>query len=75
MPGRAAPAGRVSIEPGPNGPVPIEKGPKLPTGGYDVTHGTPVVALTPEGEAPVLWTEGTSAAKLAEDVTRMLRAG
>jgi protein SCO1 len=55
--------------------VPIEKGPRLDTGGYDVTHGTPILAVTPEGEVPMLWTEGTSAAKLAEDVTTLLADG
>jgi protein SCO1/2 len=55
--------------------VPIEKGPELASGGYDVTHGTPILAVTPAGEVPVLWTEGTSAAKLAEDVTALLDEG
>ncbi len=55
--------------------VPVEKGPKLATGGYDVTHGTPILAVTPDGAVPLLWTEGTSAAKLAEDVTAVLANG
>jgi protein SCO1 len=52
--------------------IPIEKGPKLPTGGYEVTHGTPVIGVVPGGEARVVWTEGTSAAKLAADMRAML---
>jgi protein SCO1/2 len=55
--------------------VPIEKGPRLASGGYDVTHGTPVLAVTEDAEVPVLWTEGTSAAKLAADVTTLLDQG
>ncbi len=55
--------------------VPIEKGPKLPSGGYEVTHGTPILAVTPDATVPVLWTEGTSAAKLAEDIDTILTQG
>jgi protein SCO1/2 len=55
--------------------VPIEKGPKLPSGGYEVTHGTPIIGVTPDGAVPVLWTEGTSAAKLAEDIDTILAEG
>lgn len=55
--------------------IPVEKGPKLPSGGYDVTHGTPILAVDRDGTVPVLWTEGTSAAKLAEDVTTVLHQG
>ena len=51
----------------------IEKGEKLPTGGYEVTHSTPVLGIvSAEGDEPasvrVVWTEGTSAAKMAADV-------
>ncbi len=51
----------------------IQKGRKLPTGGYEVTHSTPVLGLVPASggdpaSARVVWTEGTSAAKLAADV-------
>jgi protein SCO1 len=52
--------------------VPIEKGPRLATGGYEVTHGTPVLGVLPGGEARVVWTEGTSAAKLADDMRAVL---
>ena len=55
--------------------VPIEKGPKLPSGGYEVTHGTPILGVTPDGAVPVLWTEGTSAAKLAADIDTILTEG
>jgi protein SCO1/2 len=52
--------------------VPIEKGRRLPTGGYEVNHGTPVLGVLAGGEAKVVWTEGTSAAKLAEDIRTVL---
>ena len=42
--------------------VPIEKGQKLASGGYDVAHGTQIVGLLPDGRAPFVWTEGTDPA-------------
>jgi protein SCO1 len=55
--------------------VPIEKGAKLPSGGYEVAHGTQVVGLLPDGTAPVVWTEGTSPADIAADLTTILDHG
>ena len=55
--------------------VPVEKGRRLPSGGYEVVHGTQILGITPDGTVPVLWTEGTSAAKLAEDIDEILRDG
>ncbi len=55
--------------------VALEKGPKLPSGGYEITHGTPILAVTPDGSVPILWTEGTSAAQLAEDLEVLLTGG
>jgi protein SCO1/2 len=52
--------------------VPVEKGPRLPTGGYEVVHGTPVLGVVPGGETRFVWTEGTSAAKLAADIRAVL---
>lgn len=52
--------------------IPIGKGRRLPTGGYEVEHGTPVLGLTPGGVARVVWTEGTSAAELADDLRTLL---
>jgi protein SCO1/2 len=52
--------------------VPIEKGTKLPSGGYDVAHGTQIVGMRSDGTAPVVWTEGTSPAQLAGDLTKLL---
>lgn len=50
----------------------IEKGERLPSGGYDVGHGTSIIGVLPDGTAPYVWTEGTDAASLAEDVTAIL---
>ena len=52
--------------------VPIEKGEKLASGGYDVAHGTQIVGLLPDGRAPFVWTEGTDPAALAEDISTIL---
>ncbi len=55
--------------------VAIEDGPKLPSGGYEVTHSTPILGIRPDGTVPVLWTEGTSASALASDLTTILSDG
>ena len=52
--------------------VPIEKGARLPSGGYDVVHGTNVVAVTPDRTAPYVWTQGTSPADMAADLVKIL---
>jgi protein SCO1/2 len=55
--------------------VGIERGEKLPSGGYDVTHGTRVYAVDAEGEAPMMWDHDVSQAQLAHDVTMLLDRG
>ncbi len=50
----------------------VADGHKLSSGGYDVQHGTQVVGLLPDGSAPYVWTEGTSAGALADDITKIL---
>ena len=52
--------------------VPIEKGRQLPSGGYEVAHGTQIVAVDENDRSPIVWTEGTSAAALAEDLTGLI---
>ena len=52
--------------------VAIEKGTKMPSGGYEVAHGTQIVGVNAQDRAPIVWTEGTSAADLAEDITALL---
>ena len=52
--------------------VPIEKGAKLPSSGYEVSHGTQIVAIDDRDKAPVVWTEGTPATALADDLAKLL---
>jgi protein SCO1 len=51
----------------------IEKGQRLPSGGYDVNHSTQVVGMLPDRRAPFVWTEGTSPADLADDISTILQ--
>lgn len=55
--------------------VHIAKGRKLPSGGYEVEHGTPVVAIDGHDRSPIVWTQGTSAAEFADDIAVLLREG
>jgi protein SCO1/2 len=55
--------------------VAIEKGEKMPSGGYEVSHGTQVVGLLPDGTAPVVWTEGTGPERIAQDLQAILADG
>jgi protein SCO1/2 len=55
--------------------VAIEKGDKLPSGGYAVAHGTQIVGVLADGTAPLIWTDGTSSADLAADLTKALHDG
>jgi len=55
--------------------VAVERGPKLPTGGYAVSHGTHVLAVDEDDRVPVVWTEGTPAADLAADLDTLLDEG
>lgn len=50
----------------------VTQGDKLPSGGYDVTHGTQVIGIDGADEAPVYWSQDTSAAELAADITQLL---
>ena len=50
----------------------VERGERLPSGGYEVAHGTPVIGITADDRAPIVWTEGTPATDLAEDVAGLL---
>ncbi|WP_372727557.1 SCO family protein [Nocardioides sp.] len=52
--------------------VAVEQGEKLPSGGYEVTHGTHVTGVDGNDEAPVVWTQGTSAAQFASDIHQLL---
>ncbi len=52
--------------------VAVEKGEKLSSGGYEVVHGTHVTGVDSDDVAPVLWTQGTSAAEFASDIHQLL---
>jgi protein SCO1/2 len=52
--------------------IAIEQGEKLPSGGYDVTHGTAVLGIDGSDEVPIVWTQGTSATEFADDVHDLL---
>lgn len=52
--------------------VAIEKGAKMPSGGYEVTHGTQIVAIDEHDRSPIVWTEGTAPELLAEDLAALL---
>jgi protein SCO1 len=50
----------------------VEKGEQLPSGGYEVEHGTPVLGIDSQDRASIVWTEGTSPVQLAEDISALL---
>jgi protein SCO1/2 len=52
--------------------IPVEHGDKLPSGGYDVTHGTAVLGIDGNDQVPIVWTQGTSAAQFASDIHQLL---
>jgi protein SCO1/2 len=49
----------------------IDKGQKLPSGGYEVDHGTHVYGVVGD-QARVAWSQGTSPAQMAADIIRLL---
>ena len=59
---------KVAIDVG----VPIAKGRRLASGGYDVTHGTQVLAMDGKNQIPVVWTLGTTAPEFAHDIHQLL---
>jgi protein SCO1/2 len=52
--------------------VAVEQGEKLPSGGYEVVHSTQVTAIDDHDRVPILWTQGTSASDLADDIHQLL---
>lgn len=52
--------------------VAVDKGDKLPSGGYDVTHGTRIMAVDSADTVPVMWSESVSQAQLTADITSLL---
>ena len=56
-------------------PARDDQGEKLPSGGYEVTHGTQVIAIDADDEAPAYWKVDVTQAELAHDVTALLDEG
>lgn len=52
--------------------VGITQGEKLPSGGYDVTHGTTVTGIDAADEGAVYWGQETSSADFAADIHHLL---
>ena len=52
--------------------IAVEKGDKLPSGGYDVTHGTQIIGIDADDEGIAYWREDVSSAQLATDVQHLL---
>jgi protein SCO1/2 len=52
--------------------VGVEKGQRLPSGGYDVTHGTTVTGIDADDHGSVYWNESTSSAEYAADIHTLL---
>ena len=63
------------IEVGRSMAVGVDQGEKLPSGGYEVTHGTQVIAIDADDEAPAYWKADVTQAELAHDVTALLDEG
>lgn len=53
----------------------VEKGEKLPSGGYDVTHGTQVMAVSGDDRVHAYWGQDVSSAQLAGDISTLLDEG
>jgi protein SCO1/2 len=52
--------------------VGITEGERLPSGGYDVTHGTTITGIDADDDGSVYWSESTSSADLAADIRTLL---
>ena len=52
--------------------IAVEKGDRLPSGGYEVTHGTQVIAIDADDEGVAFWRQDVSSAQLAADVQHLL---
>jgi protein SCO1/2 len=52
--------------------VAMGKGRRLPSGGYDVMHGTQVMGVDGKNTVPVVWTLGTTAPEFAHDIEQLL---
>ncbi|QIK77424.1 SCO family protein [Nocardioides piscis] len=55
--------------------IAVEQGDKLPSGGYDVTHGTQIIAVDADDQGIAYWSEAVSSAQLAADIEHLLSEG
>lgn len=52
--------------------VGITQGKKLPSGGYEITHGTTITGIDAADQGIVYWDEQTSSAEFADDIHTLL---
>lgn len=52
--------------------VGVTQGERLPSGGYDVTHGTTITGVDADDEGTIYWSEATSSADFAADIHTLL---
>jgi protein SCO1/2 len=52
--------------------VGITQGQKLPSGGYDITHGTSITGIDGDDQGSIYWSEDTSSADFAADIHALL---
>lgn len=71
--GLTGPMARIKAAARPLG-VPISGKHRLPSGGYEVGHGSQVIGFTHDDSARVVWTEGTPVSDMAEDIEKLARA-
>jgi len=69
--GLTGPLGRIEEAAEPLG-VHIEGTKRLPSGGYEVGHGSQVIGIGEDDKALVVWTEGTPVDDLAADIDRLV---
>ncbi len=50
----------------------VARGAELPSGGYEVEHGTPVLGINAQDRVSIVWTEGTSPTQFADDIRALL---
>jgi protein SCO1/2 len=60
------------IEVGTGMHIAIDQGEKLPSGGYDVTHGTSGLGIDGHDRVPIVWNQDTSATQYASDIHQLL---
>ncbi|MDP9444833.1 MAG: SCO family protein, partial [Actinomycetota bacterium] len=70
--GLTGPLPRIKAAARPLG-VLIEGTRRLPSGGYEVGHGSQVLGFTADDTARVVWTEGTPVGDLVADITALSR--